>query len=369
MSDKIEVKQYDDFTDCDGKKCGLGKWVVSNSYICPHNNLEVRHPELIKQWHPNNKPMSSYLSGSGQKVWWICEFNDCGCHIWECKIVDRTRIKRRTECPFCSKKTKTCIHYNLEVLYPHLKTEWDPNNLNPMNEYNPNSRSKVSWICSNSNQCQCHRWEAVINQRTKKDNPTGCPFCNKGKICDHNNLEVLYPDLKIEWNSNNPKQMSEYSYGTHDIVSWVCQNDKCQLRVWKMSINDRTYRNSGCPHCSKSKGYSNAEINWINEIQEKENIIIQNALSENGQFKIPGVGKADGYCEKTNTVYEFHGDFWHGNPSIFDRNEINPVTKTTYGELYDKTIKREQKIRELGYNLIVKWETDFTIAEPRVDGC
>ncbi len=113
------------------------------------------------------------------------------------------------------------------------------------------------------------------------------------------------------------------------------------------------------PHCSKSQGYSKAEINWLISTEQKENIVIRNALSENGQFKIAGVGKVDGFCELTNTVYEFHGDFWHGNPLIYERDQINPVNKSTYGELYDKTIKREQKIRDLGYNLIIKWETDF----------
>ncbi len=43
---------------------------------------------------------------------------------------------------------------------------------------------------------------------------------------------------------------------------------------------------------------------------------------------------------------------------MYDRNDINPTTKKTYGELYDKTISREMLIRDLGYNLIVKWEDE-----------
>ena len=30
-----------------------------------------------------------------------------------------------------------------------------------------------------------------------------------------------------------------------------------------------------------------------------------------------------------------------------------------YGELYKKTLKREQLIRDLGYNLLVMWEYDW----------
>ena len=33
--------------------------------------------------------------------------------------------------------------------------------------------------------------------------------------------------------------------------------------------------------------------------------------------------------------------------------------KVTTEELYDKTIERENKIKELGFNLVVMWENDF----------
>ena len=88
------------------------------------------------------------------------------------------------------------------------------------------------------------------------------------------------------------------------------------------------------------------------------NIQIQDALSPGGEHYIEGIGKVDGYCYETNTVYEFHGDYWHGNPKRFDPNDINKTNGKTYGELYTKTMERDQKIRDLGYNLIVKWESD-----------
>ena len=38
---------------------------------------------------------------------------------------------------------------------------------------------------------------------------------------------------------------------------------------------------------------------------------------------------------------------------------INKTTKCTHGELYENTCKRESEIRELGYNLVVIWESDL----------
>jgi len=83
-------------------------------------------------------------------------------------------------------------------------------------------------------------------------------------------------------------------------------------------------------------------------------------LSDDGEYRIPGTKyKADGYHAETNTIYEFHGDFWHGNPEKYSESSVNPINKKTYGELYQNTLKRELEIRNLGYNLISIWENDF----------
>ncbi|MES1989128.1 MAG: hypothetical protein V4440_14075, partial [Pseudomonadota bacterium] len=43
----------------------------------------------------------------------------------------------------------------------------------------------------------------------------------------------------------------------------------------------------------------------------------------------------------TNTIYEFNGNYWHGNPSKFNLDDVNQVTKTTFRYLYDKLSERE----------------------------
>lgn len=67
----------------------------------------------------------------------------------------------------------------------------------------------------------------------------------------------------------------------------------------------------------------------------------------------------DAYIPETNTIYEYNGDFFHGNPKVHKMNEINPLLKETYGDLYSKTIQKEKLIKENGYNLITIWESDF----------
>jgi len=69
--------------------------------------------------------------------------------------------------------------------------------------------------------------------------------------------------------------------------------------------------------------------------------------------------RIDGFDPETLTVYEFLGDFWHGNPARFDPQEINPVNKETFGALHKKTIRRLELLRKEGYNVVFIWEYDF----------
>lgn len=69
--------------------------------------------------------------------------------------------------------------------------------------------------------------------------------------------------------------------------------------------------------------------------------------------------RVDGFDPKTNTVYEFYGDFWHGNPRKYSSDCINPKNKTTYGELYRRTIERQSIIERAGFNFICIWESDY----------
>jgi hypothetical protein len=78
------------------------------------------------------------------------------------------------------------------------------------------------------------------------------------------------------------------------------------------------------------------------------------------EFRIPGKRwHADGYHRATNTVFEFLGDYWHGNPSKYPSQDINPSTGITYGEMYRNTIERLDAIRECGFNVVFVWECDW----------
>jgi len=114
----------------------------------------------------------------------------------------------------------------------------------------------------------------------------------------------------------------------------------------------------GCSKCSIHKKYSTLQIRWLELLSKLKNIQINHA--ENiGEYSIPNTRyKADGYCKETNTIYEFHGTIYHGDPRCCNPIDYNYLGKN-YGELYQKTLDREQEIKNLGYNLVVMWEYDW----------
>lgn len=62
------------------------------------------------------------------------------------------------------------------------------------------------------------------------------------------------------------------------------------------------------------RGYLNSTnsspdcIRWLDFLQFSEGTVINHAKNGNGEKKISGVS-VDGYCEATNTIYQFHVSF------------------------------------------------------------
>lgn len=104
---------------------------------------------------------------------------------------------------------------------------------------------------------------------------------------------------------------------------------------------------SGCPKCRRR--ISNASQEWLSSFNN-QNIISEKYIC--GKF-------VDGYDPLTNTIYEFYGDYWHGNPKTYQGKLFNKRTKCTMNELYQKTIARSVLLKAKGYNLIEIWESDW----------
>jgi G:T-mismatch repair DNA endonuclease (very short patch repair protein) len=111
-------------------------------------------------------------------------------------------------------------------------------------------------------------------------------------------------------------------------------------------------RGNNCPRCVKTS-ISKIEMEWLDSININQQYRTQ-TIKFNNKWII-----VDAYVPEINTVYEFYGDFWHGNPKKYSPEDINPINKKLYGDLYKITMDREELLKSAGYNLITIWESDY----------
>ena len=108
------------------------------------------------------------------------------------------------------------------------------------------------------------------------------------------------------------------------------------------------------------KSYSIGQIEWLNYLCVNTPDIRHMINNDDGEFIISNSNyKADGYSKINNTIYEYHGDFWHGNPKIYNPDDINPITKTTYKQLYDNTMEKQSYCEVNHYNYVSIWESEW----------
>jgi hypothetical protein len=109
----------------------------------------------------------------------------------------------------------------------------------------------------------------------------------------------------------------------------------------------------GCPSCiGRVSKVANAWLDNIGIIDDESHREVGNLIS--GMRLV-----VDGYDPETKTVYEFHGDYWHGNPDIYESSDINPSSKISYGQLYENTLKKKQAFLKAGYMYVEMWESDW----------
>ena len=305
--------------------------------VSDRNNLLILFPEVAKEWSDDNtKGPEEYTAKSGAKVWWKC--SKCR-HKWKSTIYNRTNGKG---CPVCA-GVKITKDNNFAVLRPKLLETWNYTKNKKIDPYSisPNSRKKVWWLCS---ECS-HEWQSTVDNRSRGRN---CPSCSNRTVTGSNNLSVTRPDLCKEWDyDKNTISPDEIVPGHNGRVWWLC--DECG-NSWEAVVNSRAYSGKGCPKC-KGGPVSGISQEWLKE---------HSVNKEYREYYISELNiRVDGYDPKTNTIYEFLGNYWHGNPDMYDSNDTNEVVNKTFGTLYKEWLNRKELILESGYNLIYIWEKNF----------
>lgn len=130
-----------------------------------YNDLMTHHPELVDEWD-DEREMSSFTRVSTKVVKWKCkDFED---HKWEMKIGARTASG--LGCVYCSGRSVMAGFNDLATTHPELAQEWDDER--DIATIKAGMVYRPRWKCAKG-----HEWYALLQNRIKKDIPTGCPNC------------------------------------------------------------------------------------------------------------------------------------------------------------------------------------------------
>jgi ribosomal protein S8E len=273
------------------------------------------------------------------------------------KVTPNKHLTRGDACNICSRE-QMCIKMSsntIEFIKKAQVSHINENDREPIYTYKntiyKNSHTKVIITCSKHGDFlqtpANHLWGY------------GCIKCSQENSGSSQRLTTDEFIKKAQQKHKNDNGEPIYMYKNTQYINAHTQVEIiCNIHGTFKQIPCNHLNGNGCPKCCQTN-CSKSQIEWLKFISKLNNIHIIHSLN-GGEFVIPNTKfKADGYCKETNTIYEYHGDYWHGNPKRFDKDKINKTTDCTFGELYKTTLEREQIIKELGYNLIIMWENDW----------
>lgn len=203
--------------------------------------------------------------------------------------------------------------------------------------------SKMKMICPDHGDF----WQTCSNHY----NGETCRQCANKRISKSKfKGQEYFLNMAIETNGDKYDYSKSVYTGSHDKIEITCPDHGS---FWTTAKSHMLY-GIGCNKCSNI-GTSDKEQAWLKSLNI-ENLKTQYYLGKNDTS---GRGySVDGYDPTTNTVYEFHGNYYHGHPDLYDQ-EKKFRSDVTYGDMYQNTIKKEKFIIDSGYNLVVMWEHDW----------
>ncbi len=160
----------------------------------------------------------------------------------------------------------------------------------------------------------------------------------------------------LDYFISKANEVHNYKYD-YSLVKYIKCDIKVKIICPKHGIFEmmpfRHLAGSKCPKCAIKA--SRPETAWLNSIglpndPEHRNV---NIWISKKRFNVDGIDPSN------KTIFEFNGDFFHGNPAVYEPNEINDMNKCTFGQLYQETLDKEQALKAAGYTVISIWEKDY----------
>jgi hypothetical protein len=175
----------------------------------------------------------------------------------------------------------------------------------------------------------------------------GCKECANVYVgqCRRKSLEKFIEEVSVKHNNKYKYDKVVYIH-SHAPIIITCPDHG---DFTQEPANHRSGK--GCSKCIGR--ISKISLEWLHVVMVNRPVLLF-------EYRIPHTRfYADAYDLDTNTIYEFHGDYWHGNPTIYAPTVYNSITKCTMGDLYEKTQEKRRRCIELGYNYVEMWENQW----------
>ena len=102
-----------------------------------------------------------------------------------------------------------------------------------------------------------------------------------------------------------------------------------------------------------NKPYSKSSIEWLEFVAAQTNSVIRHAVNGGEKaivdHELGETYYVDGFCDSSNTAYEYYGCVYHACPLCFDGKNDDPFhNERKMTDVYEETVSREQRLRDLG---------------------
>jgi len=173
-------------------------------------------------------------------------------------------------------------------------------------------------------------------------NGNGCPTCAGNKLS--NKEDFINKASIIHKNKYIYNKFVYINRSTKSII--ICKDHGEFEQTPKNHL-----KGQGCPKCTYH--ISKQEIMWLDLLGIPEEYRHSSIIINNKSYQV------DAFDYINKIIYEFYGDYWHGNINKYNPDKFNERAHKTYGELYNNTIKREMIFKNAGYTVISIWENDW----------
>ncbi len=200
------------------------------------------------------------------------------------------------------------------------------------------SQQKITIIC------KIHK-RSFRTQATAHLQGHGCPTCRYEKASKSltKTTQRFIKDAQEIHGETYIYDKVEYSSAAEPITI-ICRIHK----EFKQTPQNHL-QGHGCQSCRHS--VSLLETEWLNQLN-----VPQSFRNKLVYFKDGTRTNVDAFDPNTNTIYQFYGNYWHGNRRVYLPCHYYKQGKTLMGNLYLNTIEIENKLKADGYNVVSVWE-------------